>query len=870
MWIIHSHRRIPAVLRFLAVTGLLVLPVLIPRGPATMKGQEAALIPGEPDNIVTVAGIGPYIGDGELATLAGLNLVEGVAVDAAGNVLVADTGNNRIRKVNATTGIITTIAGSGIVGFSGDGGPATDARINAPSDLALDPFGNLYFTDSGNHVVRKFESATGLITTVAGTGVPGYSDLDDGGPAVLARINNPRGIALAVEASGVCVYFAELRSHVIRKVDGAGVVSTVAGTGEGANSTDGGLATETTINTPFGIALDALGNLYIGEAGLGAAFSHRVRRVDAMSKRITTVAGTGVPGFSVDGTLATAAQINSPRDIAFDGAGNLYFVDNLNNRIRRVNVAAGPDATIVTVAGKSGAGFGGDGGPATNAVFGNPFFIAIDGPGNLYIGDRGNSRVRKVDATTPHTVTTIAGGFAPAANDGGPATRANILNPAGVTLDAMGNLFVAENFANRIRRVDSATGTITTMAGTGVVGFSPDGIPAADATLNGPQGIAIDPFLNLYIAESGNFLVRKVDGSGTLTTVAGSGVQGFSGDGGPATQAKLNIFRNVALDGEGNLWIADSMNHRIRFVNLSAAPVTVAGRKVSPGTITTVVGTGTPGSSGDGGKASAAAINLPIGLAFDRSGNLFLSESNRVRFVNLSKGVVTIHGQEVKASHITTVAGGATPGDSGDRGPAMTAQLFGPQGLAFDAAGNLFIADANNHRIRRVDPTGVITTVTGNGNAGFSGDGGPAATSAIANPRYVASDAAGNLHLTEFGGNRLRRLNLATKELTVDSSGGNVIAQVTVHGGRSVADLSNVTLTAIDALGQAIDEAVAGEPASLGNPPTRIFIFDSNPSLLTTERLRFDGVFATDGRRVSGDCVRQNGVRCVGLQTPQP
>ena len=689
------------------------------------------------------------------------------------------------------------------------------------------------------------------------------------GPAVLARLSNPRGIALAVEASGLCVYIAELRSHVIRKVDGAGLVSTVAGTGVGANSMDGGLATETTLNSPFGIARDALGNLYIGEAGLGAAFSHRVRKVDAISKVITTVAGTGVAGFSPDGTLATAAQINSPRDIAFDGVGNLYFVDNLNNRIRVVNVAAGPGATIATVAGSGGGGFGGDGGLATAAVLGNPFFIAIDVGGNLYIGDRGNSRVRKVDATTQR-VTTIAGGFAPDANDGGPATVANILNPAGLALDALGNLFLAENFANRIRRVDSATGAITRIAGTGVAGFSPDGTPAAGALLNGPQGIAVDRLLNLYIAESGNFRVRKVDGSGILTTVAGSGVPGSSGDGGPATQAKLDTFRNVALDAAGNLWIADSGNHKIRFVNLSAAPVTVTGQVVSPGKIITVVGTGTGGSSGDNGPASVARINLPIGLAFDKSGNLFLSESNRVRFVNLTTGAVTIHNQVVAASHITTVAGGATAGDKGDGGPATTAQLFGPQGLAFDAAGNLYIADANNNRIRRVDTAGVITTVAGNGNAGFSGDGGPAATSAIANPRYVASDAGGNLHLTEFGGNRLRRLNLATKELTVVRSAGNVIAQVTVHQGRSVADLSNVTLTAIDAMGQPVSTAFAGNPAALGNPHVRTFHFASDAVLLATEGLRLDGLFATDGRRVSGDCARQDGVRCLGLQSLQP
>ena len=397
------------------------------------------------------------------------------------------------------------------------------------------------------------------------TGAAGYGG--DSGPASAAELNNPRGIALALEATGTSIYIADLRNHVVRKIDGDGVITTVAGTGLGANSPDGGLATETTINNPFGVAVDSAGNLFIGEGGVGNTFSHRVRRVDAITKLVTTVVGTGVAGSSPDGTMATLAQINSPRDIAVDASGSLYFVDNVNHRIRVVNSASG---TVATVAGTGAGGFSGDDGLATAAQLFGPFFIALDVAGHVYVGDRGNSRARKIDRTTG-IITTVAGGFVPP-GDGDAATSAHVLAPAGIAFDTSGNLYLADNFTNRVRRVDAATGIITTIVGTGGTGLSADGIPAVTATLNAPQGIAVDSSANVYIAD---FSLPRVcnssNGSASITTVAGTGVVGSAGDGGQAKQAQLGAFRGIGLDAAGNLWIADTSNHRVRFVNLSPA-----------------------------------------------------------------------------------------------------------------------------------------------------------------------------------------------------------------------------------------------------------------------------------------------------------
>ena len=304
-----------------------------------------------------------------------------MAVDGAGNLYIADTSNHRIRKVDAT-GVITTVAGTGTAGFSGDGGAAASAQLSNPYRVALDSAGNLYITDYGNNRIRKVDAA-GVISTVAGDGTYGYGG--DGGPATAAQLYNPSGVAL--DGAGN-LYIVDGDNQRIRKVDAAGVISTVAGDGTRGYGGDGGAAVAAQLDYPSGVALDGAGNLYIAEAN-----GNRIRKVDAAGV-ITTVAGDGTFGSSGDGGPAVAARLGTSVSVAVDGAGNLYISNYGTQSIRKVDAAG----VITTVAGDGtlGSGYGGDGGPATAAQLNFPRDVAVDGAGNLYIADSGNDRIRRV------------------------------------------------------------------------------------------------------------------------------------------------------------------------------------------------------------------------------------------------------------------------------------------------------------------------------------------------------------------------------------------------------------------------------------------------------------------------------------------
>ena len=364
----------------------------------------------------------------------------------------------------------------------------------------------------------------------------------------------------------------------------------------------------------------------------------------------------------------------------------------------------------------------------------NPRGVAVDSAGNVYIADTGNQRIRKVDSTG--TITTIAGsgefGFS---GDGGPAVEAELRSPRGVAVDSAGNVYIADAGNRLIRKVDS-TGTITTIAGTGECGFGGDGGPAVEAELCNPYGVAVDSAGNVYIADAGNRLIRKVDSTGTITRIAGSGNFGFSGDGGPAVEVGLRNPRGVAVDSSGNVYIADTSDHRIRKVD-------------SSGFITTFAGTGECGFGGyfggDGGQADKAELCNPYGVAVDSADNVYIADygNRRIRKVD-------------SRWWITTIAGTGEFGFSGDGGPADEAELRSPRGVAVDSAGNLYIADSSS--IRKVDSTGTITTIAGTGEFGFSGDGGPAAVARLAFPYGVAVDSAGNLYIADTGNRRIRKL----------------------------------------------------------------------------------------------------------------
>jgi sugar lactone lactonase YvrE len=327
---------------------------------------------------------------------------------------------------------------------------------------------------------------------------------------------------------------------------------------------------------------------------------------------ITTMAGNGGIGFSGDGGQATNASLDNPYGVAVDDTGDLFIADANNNRVREVNSFG----TISTVAGIGSAGFSGDGGLAASAGINDPIGVAVDGIGDLFIADADNNRIRKVD--TYGTITTVAGnGNADFAGDGSPATNAALSYPYGVAVDGAGNLFIADLGNNRIRKVDT-NGIMSTVAGDGTVGYSGDGRLATNAALADPYGVAVDGAGNLFIADLGNNRIRKVDPLGIISTVAGNGIAGYSGDGGLAINAACSTPAGVAVDVAGNLFIADSGNNRIREVGTN-------------GIIFTVVGNGTAGYSDDDGQATNAVLSYPIGVAVDSGGNLFIADSGNDR-----------------------------------------------------------------------------------------------------------------------------------------------------------------------------------------------------------------------------------------------
>jgi sugar lactone lactonase YvrE len=619
--------------------------------------------------ITTVAGRGHggILGDGDLALTAGLAAPHGLTVDPVrGDIYIADTFADRVRKVAADTGIITTVAGDGRHQTAGDGGPATAASVKLPRSVAVDALGNLYIAQADNNLIRRVDAVTGIIRTIAGRFEPGYGG--DGGPAADALLDRP--IYVSVDGAGN-LFIADQYNNRIRKITAAtGIITTVAGNGRNVLFRDNIPALEAELYNPMGVAVDSRGNIFIDEVGRS-----RIRRVDAVTGVITTVAGSGFFGFAGDGGLATAAGLQLPRTVAVDAAGTLVIADSYNNRVRRVD---GPTRIITTIAGNRTENFAGDNGPAAAAVL-FPSGVAVDSAGNIFIADTHNCRVRRVDASSL-VITSVAGdGTYGRSSDGVPAAGALLWEPQDVAVDTAGNVVIADSETHRIRKIDRTTGLITTVAGNVGPNFSGDGGPGTAASLSEPAGIAFDSAGNLFIADTGNHRVRRVDAvTKVITTVAGSGDAGYGGDDGPATSAKLNAPARIAVDRSGNIFISDSKNLRVRKV------------AAATGTITTVAGTGLYVPSGDNGLATKAAIGEPRGITFDAAGNLYFAAHDRIRRVDAATGT------------ITTVAGNGTSSLSGDGGPATAAGLTNPEGIAFTPSGDLLISDTGNNRVRVV------------------------------------------------------------------------------------------------------------------------------------------------------------------------
>jgi cysteine-rich repeat protein len=647
-------------------------------------------------------------------TAIGLAEPSAIASDGLGRLYVADTGGHRIRRIDLD-GSIMTVAGTGTAGFSGDGGPATNAQLAAPSGIAVDGLGRIFLADTENQRIRWID-VDGTIRTIAGTGIAGYDG--DGSGAIFRQLASPRGIA--VDGFG-SVFVADSENHRIRRIDVDGTIATIAGTGAAGFDGDGKAATTTELAIPFGVALDGVGRVVIADTG-----NHRIRRIE-LDGTMTTIAGTGIDGFGGDGGPATSAELSAPVAVAVAGT-SLIIADAFNARIRAI--ASG--GTITTLAGVGSTGFSGDGGAATAAELALPLGVASDDLGVIHVADASNHRIRRIDLAG--TITTVAGtGGYGSGGDAGDASSAQLNDPFKVVPDAMGRLVIADTKNHRVRRVDSS-GAITTIVGTGLFELSADGGPAAATALANPTGIAFDSSGRLLIVDSHAHRVRRIELDGTISTVAGKGTAGFSGDGGPATSAELDTPYGVAIDSLDRILIADNRNHRIRRVE-------------TDGTITTIAGTGFGGFSGDDGPATSAQLRFPVDVAIDSTGRIFIADTSnhRIRRIDL-------------AGTITTVAGTGVSGFGGDGGPATSAQLATPNSIAIDALGRLLLTDTFNHRIRRVAVDGTITTIAGTGTRGANGDGAAAVAAELSQPNAVAVDALGRVLVTDAKNNRIRRI----------------------------------------------------------------------------------------------------------------
>jgi trimeric autotransporter adhesin len=645
-----------------------------------------------------------------------------VAVDAAGNLYFS--GTHCVFKVDSS-GALTRIAGIGRSGYSGDGSAATAAQLEFPDGIALDSAGNIYVADTTANVVRTISPA-GIISTYAGQGTAGYTG--DGGAAAQAQLNAPMGLAL--DAAGN-LYIADSGNSVVRKVAKGGVITTFAGNGSAGYSGDGGQATSAALNQPEGVAASPSGAVYIADT-----FNNRVRLVSGGV--IQTAAGTGISSFSGDGGPATAATMFLPTDVATDNSGNWYLADFGNSRIRKVS-----QGKIQTVIGGNGTETIFDEAVATTIRLNGPTGIAVDNSGDIFIAEGsigtgtglavGDYRVWKINSVG--VVSTVAGnGLESYSGDGGAAVAAQLNNPAALTFDTAGNLYIADTANNRVRKI-APSGTISTAAGTGVAGFSGDGGAAIKAQLNRPQGLAADADGNVYIADGGNNRIRKLLPDGTLISIAGNGNASFFGDSGPADAASLHDPHGIFSAGGGHIYIADTGNQRVREL-------------LPDGTITTVAGNGGQGPSGDGGAATSAQLNLPTGVVLDAAGNLYIADrgNNRVREVSPS-------------GTISTFAGNAAYG-IGDGGPATAAQLDAPSSVAVDAAGNVYLSDTGHNRVRKVS-NGTITTLAGTGDCCYGGDGGPAGSAQLNAPGGLLVDSSGRVYVADSGNNAVRLIQQA-------------------------------------------------------------------------------------------------------------
>lgn len=753
------------------------------------------------DIINTYAGGGP---NNVPATSAPAALPVGVAVDSSGNLYFSSnyTNQHRVFKVSSS-GTLTVVAGNGFPGYSGDGGPATQAQLYNPQYVAVDHAGNVFIADQSNCAVREVNAGTGIITTIAGEPAVSCGYNADSVPATSSYLYEPVGVAIDKNGN---LFIGDYSNQRVRMVSCATVTSTggacspnagqttgdiytVAGTGTAVFNGNGGLATAANLYYPQGVTTDAAGNLYIADS-----YDQLVRRVACgtgisgctppsgeTSGHIYAIAGTGETvgnpgtcGYNNDGITAASAELCYPDDLAIDNSGNLFIADSSNFRIREVScvtttisggactASTGQTAgKIYTVAGTGSAGYNGDMQLATSAEIYYGFGVAVDAAGDLFIADYDNYRVREVpcdvstltctppSGDTAQDIYTVAGnGTYAFFGEDIPATGSILNNPTGTVSDSLGNIYIADRNNCVVREVDAITGIITSFAGNYSLGcaYSGDGGPATSAQLYYPYHLGIDSSNNVYITDPGYCVVREVSG-GNINTIAGSGSCGYGGDGSAATSAQLSSPEAVTFDGSGNMYIADQGNQVIR--------------KVSGGIITTFAGNYLAGAgfSGDGGPATSAQLYNPNDVAVDAVGNVYIDDLDNLRIRKVDT-----------TGRISTFAGNGSAGFQGDGGLAVETSLYYPQSVAVDGAGDVLIADFDNERIRLVDGAGYIHTVAGNGTNAFYGEGILATTAEISQPQGVSVDSTGTIYVSDSGNDLIRQVSALAELNSAPSS----------------------------------------------------------------------------------------------------
>jgi uncharacterized protein (TIGR03437 family) len=691
---------------------------------------------------------GGFLGDNGPATSAALSGIEKVITDAAGNMYIADTEGHRVRRVSPS-GIITTVAGTGAAGFSGDTGPATEAQLRNPYGLALAD-GYLYIADSGNNRIRRVTLPAGIITTVAGG--PGATQLsyphgivfDAAGnlyiadtysgrllrrapngqvQSVLTGLSYPGGVALDPAGN---IIVADSGHNIILQVPPTGAPTIVAGSeaslsspsdvavdGTGAiyiadtgnnrvrklvrQGTGGLISTEVGgLSGPRGVWVDADGALYIADTGFAV-----VRMLKAGTLR--TMAGIGRSGG--DGGPATSASLYSPRNVIVDSNGNLLIADTSNHKVRKVST----DGVITTLAGTGVAGSLGDLGPARSAQLNSPVGLAAAASsGSVYVGDTGNARLRRISPSDD--ITTLIGLYGGGGSgDGGGPTSAQVRDINAVALDAAGNIYIADTGNHRIRRISADLSMIERVAGGSSAGAGADGIAAINSAMNSPQGLVIGKDGWVYFSDTNNHRVRRFLLNGNVETVAGTGSPGYGGDGGAAKDARLNYPTGLALDADGNLFIADTGNHRIRSVT-------------SGGFIRTVAGTGEAGFSGDSGAAISARLDTPTGVAVDSRGNVYVADQRNHRIRRLS--------MDAAAGRLAIAAGNNQSGSTGARLPIpLTVRLTNLAGTPVPGVSISFVVTKG---LAQLSATSAVTSADGVASVTVTLGGAPGEVSVVA------------------------------------------------------------------------------------------------------------------------------------------